>query len=66
MKVLWALGGRTFVFIMSALGLATFLALKGKLDPVFGTVIVALAGIFTARAVLDDVVNGQPPKPPAS
>jgi hypothetical protein len=60
---LYFLGGRTFVFIMCALGDATYLALHGKLDPVFGGVLVTLAGLFTARAVLDDVVNAKQPPP---
>jgi hypothetical protein len=60
---LYFLGGRTFVFIMCALGDATYLALHGKLTVEFGAVLVTLAGLFTARAVLDDVVNAKQPPP---
>jgi len=55
---LWGwLGGRTFVFIMSALGLASLLEYKGHLEPTYAAVIGTLAGLFTARAVADDYVQ---------
>ena len=50
-------GGRTFVFVLLCLGLTYDLSRRGLLTAKWGAVIGTLAGLFTARAVADDVVN---------
>jgi hypothetical protein len=73
---LWGwLGGRTFVFIMSVLACTTFLEYKGHLEGTYAAIVGTLAGLFTARAVADDIIQLKnkvltfvgpgDPKPPA-